>query len=100
MNLPSVSSGASGEVLLRRWIKIGAGLKIREMFKDKVGGLPYGAQVAERLCRFTPVHFERLVGNPDLVPVVSFTKLSNTVRKELDQRSVKELAEVWTRESR
>jgi very-short-patch-repair endonuclease len=78
--------------------KIGAGLKIREMFKDKVGGLPYGAQVAERLCRFTPVHFERLVGNPDLVPVVSFTKLSNTVRKELDQRSVKELAEVWTRE--
>lgn len=76
--------------------KIGAGLKLREMFRNKVGALPHGGQVAERLCKFTPFLFESLVGNPDLAPAVTFSKLPSTVRGEFDQRSVKELAEVWT----
>ena len=34
--------------------QIGAGLKLRELFLNRIGGLPHGAQVAERLVTLAP----------------------------------------------
>jgi very-short-patch-repair endonuclease len=80
--------------------EIGVAFKLREIFRENIGALQHGEQVAERLISLAPTIFERLSNNLVQEAAVKFSKLPDLLREEFDHRSVKNLSEAWNSELR
>ena len=68
--------------------QIGAGLKLRELFLNRIGGLPHGAQVAERLVTLPPKSFRILTETHYVATAVQFHHTPNEIRSQFDDRSI------------
>jgi hypothetical protein len=73
--------------------EIGAGFKVRQLFHEKIGGLPFGKDVAERLVDLAPDIFDRLNNTSHVEAAMAFSKCPTGVREQFDTRSLARLAE-------
>jgi hypothetical protein len=81
--------GTSWKGLSTPFEEIATGIKLRELLLDRIGGLPYGAEVAERLVALPPnssVGLKRFV-----VTAVEFCAAPNEIRGAFDHRSIGQL---------
>ena len=78
--------------------EIGAGFKIRQLFQEKIGGLPHGKEVAERLVDLAPDIFDRLNDMPHVEAAVAFSKCPTDVREQFDTWPLARLVETCRNE--
>jgi hypothetical protein len=64
--------GASWEGLSTPFDEIGAGIKLRELFLNRIGELPHGAEVAKRLINLPPKSFSELAEAHYVATAVEF----------------------------
>ena len=72
---------------------IGAGFKLRQLFQEKIGELPQGMDVAERLISLAPHTFDRLSEPSHVEAAVAFSKCPLDVREQFDTRTLARLVE-------
>ena len=73
--------------------EMGAGFKIRQLFQEEIGSLPYGKDVAQRLIDWAPDIFDRLSDTSHVEAAVAFSKSPMDVRKQFDTRPLARLIE-------
>ena len=78
--------------------EIGAGFKLRQIFQEKIGGLPHGEEVAERLVDLAPDIFDRLNDTSHVEAAVAFSKCPTDVREQFDTRPLARLVETCRNE--
>jgi len=78
--------------------EIGAGFKLRHLFQDKIGGPPYGEEVAERFVDLAPDIFDRLNDTSHVEAAVAFSKCPMDVREQFDVRPLALLVETCRNE--
>lgn len=83
--------GASWKGLSTPFEEIGAGIKLRELFLNRIGGLPNGAEVAKRLVTLAPELFGVLCEAHYIAAAVEFCSTSKEIRSQFDDRSIQEV---------
>jgi very-short-patch-repair endonuclease len=78
--------------------EIDAGFKLRQLFQEKIGGLPHGEDVAERLVDLAPDIFDRLNDTSHVEAAVAFSKCPTDVREQFDTRPLARLVETCRNE--
>ena len=78
--------------------EIGAGFKLRQLFQEKIGGLPHGEDVAERLVDLAPDIFDHLNDTSHVEAAVAFSKCPTDVREQFDTRPLARLVETCRNE--
>ncbi|MBM3740956.1 MAG: hypothetical protein FJW39_34895, partial [Acidobacteria bacterium] len=72
--------------------EIAAGFRLRELFQEKIGGLPHGEDVAGRLVDLAPDIFDRL-NESHVDAAQAFSKCPATVREQFDTRPLSNLVD-------
>jgi len=78
--------GASWVGVSTPFDEIDAGLKLRELFLNRIGELPHGAQVAERLVSLAPESFDILTETQYVAVAAEFCNSPEEIRTRLDDR--------------
>ncbi len=78
--------GASWRGLSTPFEEISAGIGLRELFISRIGELPHGAEVAERLVTLPPQSFGALTQGDYVATAVAFFAVPKEIRNELDER--------------
>jgi very-short-patch-repair endonuclease/RecA/RadA recombinase len=90
--------GASWVGVATPFGEIDAGLKLRELFLNRIGELPHGAQVAERLVSLAPESFSVLTETQYVAVAIEFCNSPEEIRTQLDDRRPIEQIEATCRE--
>ena len=83
--------GASWVGVSTPFDEIGAGLKLRELFLNRIGELPHGAQVAERLVSLTPESFGVLTEPHHVTTAVKFCRSPDEILTKFDDRPIEQI---------
>ena len=83
--------GASWVGVSTPFDEIGAGLKLRELFLNRIGELPHGAQVAERLVSLTPESFGVLTEPHYVTTAVKFCRSPDEILTKFDDRPIEQI---------
>src|SRR5262249_31712818 len=80
--------GASWKGLSTPFNEIGAGIELRELFLNRIGELPHGAEVAERLINLPPTSFGDLAEPHCVARAIEFCRAPRDIRSHFDHRPV------------
>lgn len=83
--------GSSWRGLSTPFNEIETGIKIRELFIEKIGTLPHGSEVAERLVSMAPQSYGLLAEPHHVATAVDFCTAPNEVRSHFDDRPIEHL---------